>query len=334
MTPKPAGVGDVLDGRPDVLDVVARPGGGDTGHHRQAGRVDERPGGRPGLGPDVEGPRARRRASRRRWRRRRSRRACPRGSSARRGCRGRSRRRSRCRCWPGRAAGDRAGIALERGVAPAARMWRSARRSSSAVETPGRSSDSTSARTSATIRPARRIRSISAADLTVIWRARATAIRRSGDERDLGHEGRGHGVDGGPAVDRAEDARARGSRRRRRRAHRAAGPAGPGPSRPGRRRAGTGRLPSMSQTPGDARRMADLVVDVAVGAADPAAGQAADELVGGDLDVDGPVDLRAARRRGPRRGRRPGSRLRGKPSRIGPGRGVAAAEPLEEHARP
>src|SRR6185369_2220915 len=49
--------GDGLDGGRDVLDMVAGHGGGDAGHHRAAGQVDE-------LGDlrrrvaDVEGPRA------------------------------------------------------------------------------------------------------------------------------------------------------------------------------------------------------------------------------------------------------------------------------------
>src|SRR2546427_12003917 len=86
-------------------------------------------------------------------------------------------------------------------------MCRSARRSRSPVLTPGRSSDSTSARTSATTRPARRIRAISAGDLTVTCRERATAM--SADGPDAGQDaadGVGDLPDGPAAVDGREDA--------------------------------------------------------------------------------------------------------------------------------
>ena len=63
---------------------------------------------------------------------------------------------------------------------PDARMWRSARRSSSAVETPGSRLSSTRASTSATIRPADRIFAISAFDLRVICISRPRAPRCAG----------------------------------------------------------------------------------------------------------------------------------------------------------
>src|SRR5947208_12261710 len=81
-------------------------------------------------------------------------------------------------------------------------MWSSARRSSSAVDTPGRSSDSTSARTSATTRPARRIVAISADVLTMTWRVRATATSDAADGAGEGAQNcRGDVVDLRSAVD-------------------------------------------------------------------------------------------------------------------------------------
>src|SRR4051794_32366490 len=78
-------------------------------------------------------------------------------------------------------------------------MWRSAIRSSSPVETPGFNSDSTSARTSATIRPAWRIFSISRRDFRVtISDALRGGVRR---HENLG----GDLLDRSPAVDRGED---------------------------------------------------------------------------------------------------------------------------------
>src|SRR5437773_4534641 len=85
-------------------------------------------------------------------------------------------------------------------------MCRSARRSSSPVLTPGRSSDSTSARTSATTRPARRIRAISAGDLTVNCRERATAMSADGPDAGQHVADRiGDLRDGAPAVDGREN---------------------------------------------------------------------------------------------------------------------------------
>src|SRR2546427_3797339 len=86
-------------------------------------------------------------------------------------------------------------------------MCRSAMASSSPVETPGRSSDSTSAGTSATIGPARRIFAISAGDLTVTCRERASAT--SGRRSDAGHDvgdRLGHLLDVAPPVDGRQDA--------------------------------------------------------------------------------------------------------------------------------
>src|SRR5688500_10248943 len=87
-------------------------------------------------------------------------------------------------------------------MAPAARMCASASRSSWPVETPGLSSRSTSARTSATICPARRMRAISARDLRVT----TSGVRRRSLAGDGGMEVARNVIDRLQSIDRAEDA--------------------------------------------------------------------------------------------------------------------------------
>ncbi len=79
-----------------------------------------------------------------------------------------------------------------------------------------------------------------------------------------------------------------------------------------------------------ARRVADVVVDVAGGPADPAAGHPTDELVGGDLDDDRPVDQATAFGEGLVEGLGLVA-VAGETVEDRPALGVAAAESLEEH---
>src|SRR6185503_15682882 len=80
-------------------------------------------------------------------------------------------------------------------------MWVSASRSRWAVETPGLSSSSTIASTSATTRPARRIRSISARD----FRVTTSGVRGGGAVLDHGQQVREDVVDRLEAIDATQD---------------------------------------------------------------------------------------------------------------------------------
>ena len=200
-------------------------------------------------------------------------------------------------------------------------MWASARASRWAVLTPGLSSDSTSARTSATTRPARRIVATSAGDL------RVTVIDcgpRRGQER-VGHLGHRPA-----AVDRAQEAALRGSSRRRRAGRPAGPPGGPRSSRSGRPRAGSAASRRGRRCPG------------------PAAGgwsrcrrgrwpcRSSGPTAAGRAPPRGPRSRGRRRpgpagRRAPRPGCRPGPGCAGKPSRIAPTDGVRLGQPVEEH---
>ena len=195
-------------------------------------------------------------------------------------------------------------------------MWRSASRSRWPVVTPGLSSDSTRARTSATIRPARRIFSISRRDLRVTISGPRPPVERPAASSAAMTPRRL--VDRLAAVDRAEDAglavvvddveRAAGS----------AAPSGPGRSPPRRPARWTSGEPSMSQMPGTLGRVRGEVVDVAVGGADPAVGHPRDELLGRDVDVDAPGRPGGRAAASAASSASAWTRVRGKPSRIAP----------------
>ena len=115
----------------------------------------------------------------------------------------------------------------------------------------------------------------------------------------------------GDRVDRL-DARRRGAGARPRRSSRRPRPGWPAADRAARGsspacrpRAGRAASRPGRSCPGDLGRVRELVVDVAGVTAHPAARQAADELVGGQLDVDGPVDLGPALGQGRLRAPRP-----------------------------
>ena len=286
------------------LDVAAGHGRGDAGHHRQAGRVDERRDrlGRPSPTKNVRAPSP-----------------CQPSKIA---------PASIETIWPvadrpvaGDAVDDlvvdrdaEAGRERVARVAPVAleRRDRAGRagcalrpaRSRWAVETPGRSSDSTRARTSATIRPARRIRSISAGDLTGHGHQAPPCTVVPTKRQQIGRDV----VDGAPAVDGPEDAPDRGSGRSPRAAR-------PSCCSSRARIVSTrssarwmSRDPSRSHMPGHLGRVGLLVVDVPVRLADPAARHPPHELVGRDLDLERLVDPRAVLVRARRRGRPPGRR--------------------------
>src|SRR3989304_5034445 len=170
-------------------------------------------------------------------------------------------------------------------------MYRSAIRSRWAVETPGLSSDSTSARTSATIRPARRILSISPRDFRV-----TTSAPLPGREQPA-QQIVGDLLDGPGTVDRFQHARAAVviydivERRHL-----------PGEARAAR--VGSIARPRVElravhvADARHARRIQRFVVGMAAGAADPPARQPAEQHVLGDLDVRSTVDADAAFREG------------------------------------
>src|SRR5687768_2209243 len=170
-------------------------------------------------------------------------------------------------------------------------MWASAIRSRCPVVTPGFSSLSTRARTSATMRPARRMRSISARDLRVTTSDR-TSRATGGLAGDGGEHVLGDLVDRLEAIDDpqqpgivvvVDDLAEAGELL--------------GQSRPDR--VGLVVLALDERRPVDVAatldlgRIGGLVVDMAGVATHPASRQSADELVGGHLDVDGAVDPRA-----------------------------------------
>ena len=154
-------------------------------------------------------------------------------------------------------------------------------RSRWAVETPGLSSASTRSRTSATIAPARRMRSISARDLRVTIRPAPVAERGGQVATD--------GIDRLAAVDRAEDAGGavvigdlleRGHLLRH-------------PGADGRLlvvRALDQRGAVQVASAGALGRVGRDVVDVPVRLADPPAGHPRDEVVERHVDVQGAVD--------------------------------------------
>ena len=179
-----ARAGDILDRGRDGADPVARHGGRDPRHEREPGRLHQadrrRAAGRVAAADEaagavampavVDGPHVDRDDL-----------AGPDLPVARDAVDDlgveRDAGRGRVRVRVPRVVAPPAEVAQERGDAPGARMWRSARRSSSAVETPGLRFSSTRARTSATIRPADRIFAISAFDLRVIMLSRLPAPR-------------------------------------------------------------------------------------------------------------------------------------------------------------
>src|SRR5687767_8082562 len=167
-------------------------------------------------------------------------------------------------------------------------MWTSAIRSRWPVVTPGFSSPSTRARTSATMRPARRMRSISARDLRVTTSdgAGGAVGRRIRDSRQ---QVLGDRFDGLDAVDDTQESRFVVVVD-----HLAEAGQLLAEARPDRLGLVVGPLDERGAVQvahaGDLGRVRVLVVDVAGVATDPASGQAADELVGGHVDADRPVD--------------------------------------------
>ena len=210
------------------------------------------------------------------------------------------------------------------GIAPAARMWRSASRSRWPVETPGASSDSMSARTSATIRPERRIFSTSAGDLRVIIRPGVACQSRACEEALGDVLDRLQAVDGdedalvavvvGDLVERPELLLHPGADRR-------LGVVGAVDEL---------RAVDVADAP-DLRRLEPVVVDVAAGLADPPAGEPTDEVLDRDLDQERLVDAAAGVGErgieGLGLGAGPGEAVEDRP-----GLGVVSLEPGQEQA--
>ena len=205
-------------------------------------------------------------------------------------------------------------------------MCASARRRGGRSRRPGLSSASTRARTSATSRPARRIRSISARDLRVTMSGRPDRVVGDGGQerrpRPRRCEPRPSTVRRTPVravvVDDVAQGRELHGEPRPDRLGLVVRRAGSAASRRGRRR--RRRAAGWCSRCRRARPRAD-----------PAAGQAMDEVLGRHLDVQRAVDPRGRARRGRRRGASAWARLRGKPSRIAPAAASCGREPGEEH---